>query len=234
VLESEVIVGFIVEPLGAAMRIRNSDRSRGFDIGQFTSVLGPALFIRWSDKRDVVEYTFRGRDFWVQALADPRGLVDIYSATSCDPSFTPTFDPFPGRVPRVTLQRTPLSAIRTHTTVDYSFSGATGNSHVAEDYYGTNAYQTFRWDVDDACPPLLTGTVSPDPYAFVGDRDVAPRWYVRSRHTFIVNTYTESTIDWQNTLDGANSARPSLADAEAVRLGRRSGTFRSRSASTES
>jgi hypothetical protein len=106
---------------------------------RFEEVLGAAWFKTTPKDGNWVGYSFRGRDYWVQAVTRRRSsTVSLYAVTSCSTSFRPTFrlaDATP-----ITLNRSTLASVSLNSgfpvQTDYFFPGATANARVLETHYG--------------------------------------------------------------------------------------------------
>jgi hypothetical protein len=128
----------------------------GFALPYFENALGPPVFSRPAPSGGYKESTFRGHDYWVQALSG-RGVVDVYAVTSCDESFRPTFD-IPNTQMRIELRRSSLSDIAHEASVEYFMSGTTGYDYFYESLPGSNPtyYKSFMWGITDPCPDWPT------------------------------------------------------------------------------
>lgn len=129
----------------------------GISIERFRELLGSPTFVRASQDGGLTESTFRGRDYWVQAIHNPTGSVVLLAVTSCDEAFRPTFE-IPDRIePKfsVTLNEMYLTdTAEAPSRVHYYVSGATANSYFYDEYGLGNPgnYKTFFVGIDDACP----------------------------------------------------------------------------------
>lgn len=177
----------------------------GFTIHRFEEALGAPVFQRPSDDGQLVETTFQGRSYWVQAVADrARDEVVLFSVTSCSKDFNPTFR-LPDDVP-ITLNASHLSDIGAQrgspggVLADYFAPAATANAHFVEFIYGGNPgnYKSFAWGFNDACLDLPGwGTFIRDPVGlfgtdggYKGPAGVDSLQPVRER--IPVNTYAET------------------------------------------
>lgn len=130
---------------------------------RFEEVLGAPWFRVASEDRRWMEHTFKGRDYWVQAVTRRgSGTVSLYAVTSCSESFRPTFHLADGT--RITLNGSTLASVQPKLAfdlrTDYFFPAATANMRFLEEAYGGNPgnYKGFVWGYNDACgdPPHLT------------------------------------------------------------------------------
>lgn len=124
----------------------------GISIDRYEELLGSPLFRRKNDDDSLTESSFKGRDYWVQAVHDDEGTVLLFSVTSCDDHFTPTFD-MPS-IGRVTLNRVRLADVATPSSVMYGWATASGNQNFYDAYYAGNPgnYKTYFVAINDACP----------------------------------------------------------------------------------
>jgi hypothetical protein len=182
----------------------------GFTLSEFEHVLGTPLFARPASSH-LTESTFRGRDYWVQAISDAGGTVIVYAVTSCDASFTPSFTlPLSGDTRgKITLNRTrPAFALPQRDVkrvrVNY-FTGITTDQYYFDEYYGANAgfYKSYAWGVDDACPNWYSDqTRLVARHLMPGDHQLSYRGYAedggpsiaRFRSHVPVNTYAETAV----------------------------------------
>src|SRR4051812_21011144 len=75
---------------GAEMR-KVESLEAGMTEDHYVAVLGPPVFSRDVAGTKLHEYSFRGRGYWVQAIANSEGTVDLFAVTSCDSTFHPRF-----------------------------------------------------------------------------------------------------------------------------------------------
>ncbi len=134
-----------------------ADLRAGISIERFREILGSPIFVRHNDDGSLVENSFQGRDYWVQAVEDSSGTVLLFSVTACDVDFRPKFEIPDGRSNKfaVTLNKTYLSDVRaTPLRVMYSLPGATGNRNFYDEYGFGNPgyYKVYYIAIDDACP----------------------------------------------------------------------------------
>src|SRR5215207_389144 len=125
----------------------------GFTLDYFESVLGPPVFSRPASQGPYRESTFRGREYWVQAISKD-GVVELYATTSCDDDFHPSFR-IPNSGNRITLRRTHLADAYADPRVQYFTSGATAPPYYYEIGPQGNPtfYKSFIWGIDGACWP---------------------------------------------------------------------------------
>jgi hypothetical protein len=133
--------------------------SGGLSLSHFEDVLGVPLFTTHSGDRRFTQYLFRGRDYWVQALADDQETVVFMAVTSCAADFNPRFGGVRGASPafdNVVLNQTPLDQTGANmpSGLRYFTSGATANSYYFDEYYFGNPgyYKTYFVGINDACP----------------------------------------------------------------------------------
>jgi hypothetical protein len=143
----------------------------GYSLRRFQAVLGTPVFSR--KRRGLREDSFRRRDHWIQAVSRRDGTVLLYSVTACDPEFRPAFD-IAGTTTHV-VQADDTVVVRPRAKVllgdstpsqvlppelersvraNYSWSGATGNTTLLDEWYGANPgnYKSFAWGLTDGCP----------------------------------------------------------------------------------
>lgn len=173
--------------------------SGGMSIAKFEEELGSPLFVRRSDDGTLTERSFRGRDYWVQAVHDETGSVLLFSVTACDEDFQPTFE-MPA-IGGVTLNRSTLDSIDSvPNVIYYHWAVATANQNFYDEYYGGNPglYKTYFVAINDACPMK-----SVDAEALLGADlflKATPTAYfdhpaiVRFRSQSVANTYAETAV----------------------------------------
>lgn len=173
----------------------------GFSIEKFTEVLGSPTFVTRSPDGSLTEGTFRGRDYWVQAVYDSSGLVKLFAITSCSAAFRPTFTSYIGKI---TLNESHMNETSTPPTRTlYFLSGATANSYFFDEYAGENPsfYKTFLLGINDACPAVANDVYTMAekgeiPFASPRYNDVAfsaTDEIVRTfRERSVANTYAET------------------------------------------
>lgn len=173
----------------------------GLSLAYFEQVLGVPMFVTGSPDGKYTQSLFRGPDYWVQAISDAWGAVQLMAVTSCSTDFHPQFggDGDASRIgPAVVLNLTHFNEVGSPRTVRYFTSGATANSYYYDEYYQGNPgnYITHFVGIDDACPstPLEEGL----PFlssAYMNRRyDSADPVVAQFRAAAIANTYAESGV----------------------------------------
>ena len=182
----------------------------GYTVGRFDEALGAPVFTHLSYNKKWVEYTYEGRDYWVQAVT-PRGstTVAVYAVTSCSRDFDPTFA-VPWNGDKVRLNHDTLATVSsrepggTSLEARYQTPGATANAYYWEILSGGNPsnYKAFAWGYDDACndnawtkwdvPGLEKYGWSFDRVVAVGGRFFARPAIKRFRQEVVVNSYAET------------------------------------------
>ena len=123
-----------------------------FTLASFEEILGAPIFTKDSQDRRWTQYIFRGRDFWVQALTRYESpTVGLFSVTSCDPSFQPTFKSLVGAT--VVLHKTRLGYFRSQAvTLSYAIY-ADRQPWLYLDAGGSRVvnFESVAWGVDGAC-----------------------------------------------------------------------------------
>jgi hypothetical protein len=122
----------------------------GFDLRYFEEQLGRPVFIRHASD-GYTESTFRGRDFWVQAIGH-HGEVNLYAVTSCNGDFQPTF-PIPSEPGSpVKLESSTLASVDIE-RASYDFILGASNFHFFEGVYGAleGSYKDYLWGVTNTC-----------------------------------------------------------------------------------
>jgi hypothetical protein len=125
----------------------------GLTLEYFRQILGVPLFVTHSRDGAFVQYLFRGRDYWVQAVSDTSAeSVLLVAITSCNPDFQPAFQVGGNDI---VLKRSRLADLPAPQTLRYFTSGATANSfYYDQAYYGNpGLYKTYFLGVNDACGP---------------------------------------------------------------------------------
>jgi hypothetical protein len=180
----------------------------GYTLAKFEEVLGTPYFSRAAG-HGLTENTFHGRDFWVQAISQPRGTVTVYAVTSCSRDFNPRFViPLGGKqgnqTASVTLGRTDFAAVlpksqQGRVLADYRGPGATNDVYYYDTWYGANPgfYKSFGWGINDACPgfhrsAVFEGHLLPAYDAFHGYVLRGGPSVARFRAGVPVNTYAET------------------------------------------
>jgi hypothetical protein len=176
----------------------------GISIAKFEEVLGSQTFVRTSKDGTLTESTFEGREYWVQAIYDDTGTVQLFAVTSCGRSFRPSFEtPLGG----VELNAVTFNIGNDNSLVAHRFfaSGATRNNFFFDQYYSGNPgfYKTFFLGINDACPAVanslteLTGKLKENPFSDLQGA-LSPTGIPGSlalsefRDNSVINTYAES------------------------------------------
>ena len=182
----------------------------GMTLDYFRDVLGTPMFVSKSTDGRFTQSLFQGRQYWVQAVTDALGSVDVMAVSSCDLDFRPRFeepvggiqDPSGATHPLlnpIVLNETHLDQVGAEppSKLHYWFSGATANSYFYDEYSFGNPgnYKTYFVGIDDACPPVpapdvlqrLVGTDYRDKDFDAGDDAVN-----KFRASAIANTYSET------------------------------------------
>lgn len=179
----------------------------GFSRTIFEEKLGAPVFDRTSKDGRLREQTFRGRDYWVQAISDRSGTVVLYAVTACDPDFQPEFS-LPGGGPPVQLRLNATTFEGASTgggSTDYFIGAATANTRFYEHSGPGNPsfYQTAVWGINDACPnwlarlqPLQRDGHYPPTLTYNGWTSRPPAWLVGFRRRAVINTYAETAPDF--------------------------------------
>ena len=180
----------------------------GYTITKFEEALGAPVFRRLSDDERWEETTFRGRDYWVQAVArSGTGTTSYFAVTSCSLNFNPTFVLPDGST--ITLNELRLSQVRLSDVfgrpyADYFAPAATANARFLDFAYGGNPanYKSFAWGYNDACLnlPGWTKGLNDDVFQAFGldgtFQGLVPNGNAaleNFRGTLFVNTYAESS-----------------------------------------
>ncbi len=129
----------------------------GYALDKFREELGAPKLKEPIEKSNYTAYTFEGRGYWVQVIADPFGVAESYAVTACSRDFRPSFSfgqesSTPGRV--VLNKSTFASVLNDFFKGEIKARSAfTSNSYVFEVYYGGNggAYKTYAWGLNDSC-----------------------------------------------------------------------------------
>jgi len=110
--------------------------SAGINIVKFKDVLGNPLFIAEGRKSDFIEYTFKSKFSFIQAITDKNGTVDLYTVTICSDSFKPKIQYNPIRTEVIIGKSTFKDVAGNNTPITHYFiSGATANSYLIEQIY---------------------------------------------------------------------------------------------------
>jgi hypothetical protein len=169
----------------------------GFDVRYFEDQLGHPVFTRRTG-HGFAEYTFRGRDYWAQAIAH-RGAVETYSVTSCDPDFRPTFDiPSEPRSFEVTLRSTKLGDTAVP-DLSYEYDQGANVYYFFDGFYGSlpGHYKNYLWGAITTCggPGVVEGfspTLRRRPLLRGSVADM-PRSLRAWRSTVTINTFVETS-----------------------------------------
>ena len=173
----------------------------GISIAKVEEVLGSPLFVRTSQDGSLVEKTFRGHDYWVQAVHGVDGAVRLFAVTACDEDFRPQFDTPLGRI---VLNESTFDGVRgAPTIIRYFVSGATANSYFFDEHWGGNPglYKTYFLGINDACPAVANyvlnliagGVFPPDALNYpdgIAYSDKLPQ-VDQFRSKSVINTYAE-------------------------------------------
>jgi len=172
----------------------------GMAISKVQEIMGVPIFVgsldvsRKQSAGDITERmtesVYPGRDYWVQALHNADGAVQLIAVTSCDSSFSPSF-PLSGR--EITLNHTTL-ADATGDQISWHPYALQGANHFY--YYdvipaGPPTYKVYFVGIDDACnasrdfPGLASSEGALDP------RELAALIPFRRQST--PNTYAETS-----------------------------------------
>lgn len=167
----------------------------GFDVRYFEDQLGRPIFTRHS-KDGFVEYTFRGHDYWAQAIAH-QGAVVVYAVTSCSEDFQPAFV-IPGAPSQtITLRQTKLGDIQDRGSA-YEYILGANIYHFFDGTYGAlpGHYKSYAWGASTTCGeasfvqgfhPLML-----DRSDFQGDIADMPAPLRKFRAGELVNTFVET------------------------------------------
>lgn len=174
----------------------------GLSLAYFEQVLGVPLFVTGSRDGKFTQSLFRGPDYWVQAISDTAGAVQLMAVTSCTADFHPRFggNGDPSRVGQpVVLNQTRMAEAGSPGTIHYFASGATANSYYYDEYYEGNPgnYITHFVGIDDACPATLPqGVITPFSNAGYEHRryDSTDPVVAQFRAGAVANTYAESGV----------------------------------------
>lgn len=177
----------------------------GMPLQRFIAVLGSPAFARDSNGGRYRESTFKGREYWAQAISATDGTVVEYAVTSCSPDFTPTFT-LGGTGFFITLQRSKMIDVESNEggrPVDYFVSTTGGGrSHFYDEDPGGNGsyYKQLAWGFNDACSDgldkvssyLSSGLVKLSG-STVGQLNTEASWVERFRRVEIANTFAETS-----------------------------------------
>lgn len=171
----------------------------GMSLVYFEQVLGVPLFVTRSRDGNFTQHLFRGNGYWVQAVSDEAGAVQLMAVTSCNRDFRPEFRPV--GIDQVVLNQTRFADLSGPNRIRYFTSGATANSYYFDEYYRGNPshYQTYFVGINDACafqlpeglPPLLQ---------YDQEYDSSDVVVAQLRREAVVNTYAETAVFFDGTL----------------------------------
>jgi serine/threonine-protein kinase len=176
---------------------RISRLAGGLSRAYFQDVLGTPMFSTKSADGLYFQDLFQGPGYWVQAVSDSVGAVQLMAVTSCAEDFRPTFSS--PRMAPITLNVTRMTETNAAPmSVHYFTSGATANSHYFDEYYFGNPseYKTYFVGANDACSAAIPD--GPDGYtAFLFDAadgpfDPSDADVARFRAVVVANTYAET------------------------------------------
>lgn len=121
----------------------------GISIDRVAELLGSPLLTQKSADEVFTEKSFRGRDYWVQAVHDDVGTVVMVAITSCDLAFKPQIE---GPLGTVVLNESHFDDLGDPYRLRY-FVGNTANTFFFDEYYGGNPgfYKTYFLGINDAC-----------------------------------------------------------------------------------
>jgi len=167
----------------------------------FRDVLGTPMFASKSRDGRFTQSLFQGRDYWVQAVTDAAGTVELMAVSSCDLDFRPRFDGVSGAIPSlgtIVLNETHLDQVGAQPSKLHYSVGASANTHFYDEYSFGNPgnYKTYFVGIDDACPSADTAA---DVVAGFGTSDYREKDFdpsddvVRTFRTrAVANTYGET------------------------------------------
>lgn len=172
----------------------------GMALAYFRELLSAPLFVTRGRNGPFTQSLFRGHDYWLQAVSDDAGTVQLMAVTACEPDFRPSYSGVDGSYPRlghIVLNQTHLDESGAMpNTVRYFTSGATANSYYYDEYYLGNPgeYKTYFVGVDDACAlppddvrlPFLLSTYQNSTY------DPSDSVVAKFRAAAVANTYAET------------------------------------------
>lgn len=176
----------------------------GLNVAVFEERLGTPLFLTESDN-NYIEYVFRRNGYWIQAIADQKNTVHLYSVTVCDENFRPTITLAP--LSPITLGATTYAEVSDNPVFHYFISGATADSFLLEEQYLGNPgnYQTLFWGWKDVCG-------FPEKYYEIGRHVIATQPNIRAedpiiasfRKSNVFNTFaiTRPNADTESILQG--------------------------------
>jgi hypothetical protein len=172
----------------------------GMALSYFQELLGAPSFVTRGRNGPFTQSLFRGHDYWLQAVSDDAGTVQLMAVTACDPDFHPAYEGQKNSSPSfstITLNTTRLDQTGPPpNTVRYFTSGATANSYYYDEYYFGNPglYKTYFVGIDDACAlppddarlPFLTADYQDRAY------DPTDSIVAKFRAAAMANTYAET------------------------------------------
>jgi hypothetical protein len=126
----------------------------GTNIAIFDAKLGAPLFVRQSQDKRYIEKSYKRHGYWIQAIHNEFGMVELWAVTACQLDFTPTIR-LPGS--SVQLNRTSFAATgMTPTYISYSTSGATATNYYFDFAYGANPgyYKEYIFGINESCPDI--------------------------------------------------------------------------------
>jgi hypothetical protein len=138
----------------------------GMTASYLESKIGPPILSQRWPNGTLIDKTYRGNNYYVEAVQDASDTVKLFAVTSCDPGFHPAFRTPSGKA--VTLQESTFADVSEPgvTTVSYFLSGATAPSYFFESIYEGNPglYKTWIVGVNDSCEwRFKPGYAGPEP-----------------------------------------------------------------------
>lgn len=130
----------------------------GISIYRVNEVLdSQPVFVRESSDGTLTEASFKGHDYWVQAVYDDVGTVKLIAITACDANFKPRFDSPMGSV---VLNESKFDVLREQPSFLRYFIGAHDFWFIGE-YYGGNPslYKNVLLGINESCPSLANHAV---------------------------------------------------------------------------
>lgn len=190
----------------------------GYELAFVQAQLGVPAVVNEVGTSGFTERVFVRHDHFVQVVSDSAGRVVLYSVTSCDPSFQPTFDAEPAT--ELQLQREPLSEVPvldaevaaeratlggdgTHLFADslrrlqyqVGVTGSTPENYL--EWTGPGSHMTQLRSYFAGVNPLCVGNSQRESLpeqSYTGLLADAPAKLRNFRETFAANTYAE-TVD---------------------------------------
>lgn len=171
----------------------------GSTLDYFRDLLGTPMFVTRSRDGRFTQSLFQEPDYWVQAITDAFGTVELMAVSSCDLDFRPRFNGVSGATPSlgtIVLNETHLDQVGAEPSkLHYFVSGATANTYLYDEYSFGNPgyYKTYFVGIDDACPSEPANAIT-DGLALTRDQAFDPNDdLVRTfRARAIANTYGET------------------------------------------